>query len=522
MKRAVAVFLILLGLALALQWAGGVYRSELGGHPDEAAHYVTGLMIRDYLAARCPGSPLAFAENYYRHYPKIGLGVWPPFFYLLQAAATLPFGGTPGVVLALVAAAAAAAATLVYLAVRPAAGEPAAAMAGLALVALPACQEAYGMVMAESVSALLMFGATLLFGRFLEGGKARDSLGFGLLAALAILTKGTGLALAMVPPLALLVAGRWEVLRRRSLWGAALIVVVLAGPWTWKFRALGHGGWVAPHPTWAFTAEAVRYYAAKLVAGAGFAPLALAGCGVALMLVRQRRLEGRWAACAALPVAICLFQAILPVGLEARHLVPALPPVIALAFVGAVRLGELVWPTRPPGSAPGLGGRVFAACLLGAVLATQFRVVEKRFGGFAAPVAAILGAADAGGEILVSSDARGEGMFIAELATRDRRPGRTVQRASKFLAASTWSGAGYSAHFTDPAAVVNYLNASRVRQVVIDDSMPGRGRRAHHRLLAEAVAASGTFERARSFAAVRDGRLMPGAIGWWTRPAGSR
>ena len=34
----------------------GAYHAEFGSHPDEAAHYVTGLMVRDYLASGLPGN----------------------------------------------------------------------------------------------------------------------------------------------------------------------------------------------------------------------------------------------------------------------------------------------------------------------------------------------------------------------------------------------------------------------------------------------------------------------------------
>jgi 4-amino-4-deoxy-L-arabinose transferase-like glycosyltransferase len=60
---------------------------------------------------------------------------------------------------------------------------------------------------------------------------SRWSLLFGLLAAAAILTKGNGAALALVPPIALLLSRRFELLRRASVWIPVPIVAVLTGPW---------------------------------------------------------------------------------------------------------------------------------------------------------------------------------------------------------------------------------------------------------------------------------------------------
>src|SRR6202035_5156727 len=58
-------------LAALLQWKAGAYTVELSGNPDESAHYITGLMIRDYIASGHVTSPMTYAEQYYAHYPKI-------------------------------------------------------------------------------------------------------------------------------------------------------------------------------------------------------------------------------------------------------------------------------------------------------------------------------------------------------------------------------------------------------------------------------------------------------------------
>ncbi|MGZ4972189.1 MAG: hypothetical protein ACXWDN_05465, partial [Limisphaerales bacterium] len=84
-------FLLFFAVVVMMQSFTGAYRAEFGSEPDEAAHYVTGLMIRDYIAHGFPGSPMHFAKDYYEHYPKVALGHWPPMFYLIQSAWTLIF-----------------------------------------------------------------------------------------------------------------------------------------------------------------------------------------------------------------------------------------------------------------------------------------------------------------------------------------------------------------------------------------------------------------------------------------------
>src|SRR2546421_5009582 len=87
---AVTVVLFLIGFWLESR--GGVFRSELTRESDEPAHYVTALMVRDYMAQGMPAKPLAFAKNYYLHYPKVAFGHWPPVFYLFQASWMVIFG----------------------------------------------------------------------------------------------------------------------------------------------------------------------------------------------------------------------------------------------------------------------------------------------------------------------------------------------------------------------------------------------------------------------------------------------
>jgi hypothetical protein len=78
---ALAVFV---GLILGVQYFGGAFQAEYDGHADEAAHFVSSLLVRDYLAQFPWPSPLPWAINYYVHYPKVAIGHWPPGYYALQ------------------------------------------------------------------------------------------------------------------------------------------------------------------------------------------------------------------------------------------------------------------------------------------------------------------------------------------------------------------------------------------------------------------------------------------------------
>src|SRR6478735_7027388 len=65
----VAAFTIAVVAAIQL-WAGA-YRSERGLYSDESAHFMNGLVLRDYVRENPGQSPMTFAREYYSHYPKI-------------------------------------------------------------------------------------------------------------------------------------------------------------------------------------------------------------------------------------------------------------------------------------------------------------------------------------------------------------------------------------------------------------------------------------------------------------------
>lgn len=175
-------------VAAGLTWASGAFQAEFVGNPDEAAHYVTGLMVRDYVAAGLPRGPLRFAENYYLHYPKVALGRWPPGFYLLQTAWT--------------------------------------------------------MVFSPSRLSILLSMAALAYGKFLDQPRWREAIVFSVLAVLAIMTHGKTLALALLPGFAILIGRRLDLLRRACFWFPALPVLVICGPW----YMVGGQGSAAPAP----------------------------------------------------------------------------------------------------------------------------------------------------------------------------------------------------------------------------------------------------------------------------------
>jgi hypothetical protein len=173
-----------------------------------------------------------------------------------------------------------------------------------------------------------------------------------------------------------------------------------------------------------------------------------------------------------------------------------------------------VWPTvfRPATPEPGYGS------IGNDVALSPFRIPRKQWGGFEAVAEAAL-AAGPGNVILVASDSRGEGMFIADMAMRDpHRPSYTVERASKILASSTWSGSGYQSLYQTPEQVRDAVAKAGIGLVVTDAAVVPLP--AHDKLLMETIAAGGpgAFTLLRASAAVRDGKVSPEAIELYSAP----
>ena len=168
MKKFILAYPFFFMLVALFQWIAGAYTNECGCHPDEAAHYLSGLLVRDYLVSGTYVSPLDYAEHFYVHYPKLAIGHWPPLFHAVEGAWGVLFSSSRSSILVLLALCTTTLAFLVYRAVRSDFGNCAGLLAGVLMVSLPLVQKSTGMVMAEMFLALLCFAAALAFGHFLD------------------------------------------------------------------------------------------------------------------------------------------------------------------------------------------------------------------------------------------------------------------------------------------------------------------------------------------------------------------
>jgi 4-amino-4-deoxy-L-arabinose transferase-like glycosyltransferase len=484
--RLAAILLFWIACVLLL-FLSGAFTRELGGTPDEAAHYVTGLMIRDYVASGAAQAPMPFAENYYAHYPKVAFAIWPPLFHVMEAAWMLVVSSSKTSIFLLLACFATLLAYLLFRAVENAFGYTAGISAGLLFVSVPLVQESTHTVMIDLSVALFSFLAILRFGRYLDRGRWQDAAWFGIWSSAAVLSKYNGLALAFVPLFAAAFTRKWSILRRPATWLGAAIVLVFCGAWYLPMRRLVAYA-AEPMPTPATILPAMRMNALALIGMMGL-PLFLiasAGAGFALRGRNANRTSsGLWIASAAAIAGWWLFHSVVCPYPEPRYLLALLAPMILFLAAGVAGLARLA-------GRPGALVAVLAAALY---LAFSFTLVRTPRLGYSDVADAIISRPDlAGAIVMADGTAESEGMSVSEIAIREHRPGHYVLRGSKVLADSTWMGANYRSLYQDTKGVLQALDRAKVSVVILEaDSSASPP---HHKLLGEALrSARETWQR---------------------------
>jgi hypothetical protein len=467
--------------ALGLSAVGQNFSCGFGraDNSDEPGHYVTGLLIRDYLAMGFPEKPMDFAIKYYIHYPKVALGVWPPFFHGIEALWMLAFTSSRSSVLVLMALISAASAVTLFM-IASKAGLRLALVAALLYVALPDVQISSSSVMVDGLIAALELWAVVQLVRYIDTEEPKYIYGFGLLATAAALSKANGLALMLAPLIAIGLSAKWRLLRPKHVWLALLVVVAAGAPWNYFLGrvALDSVGLI-PSDLASLIQRSVALLRAVAIKGGVFLPFAVIGVWRKIVRpLRSGHVGAIWASNLALILAVCLFHTILPTPLAARYLLPVLAPMLLFAMAGIQWAACLIPPRRWS-----VGWRTAGiwALTAAAFFGFQFRLIKKEPSGFQR-TAERLAQDPTSRVILVSGDVYDEGIVVSEIAMRDSRPRHFVLRASKVLSESDWTGQGYKALFNSASAISEYLDSVPVDYVLIN---PIPHADMHQQLLAE-------------------------------------
>ena len=501
----------IVGAVLLLQATSGYFGSELARSPDEGAHFTSGVLVFDYLRSGFERAPLDFALDFYQRYPKVAIGHFPPLFYVLQGVWYLGFGAHPWALILLVGAITAATACLLFQLVASRHGFAIGLITTALLVLNPLVRTWTLLANSDMLLVLLSFIAIRAVSRFLSGGSVRDFAAFALWTVLAVATKWNGLALLLVPPIAVVLAREFTLLRNRRAWiafaalaGSLVLCAVLA-------VALGVTGFgsgyssvtrladIALHP---FDRLFVLGQALQLVS-----PLLLVFAVVGAVILfgkEERDRDARIAAAVTVAwiVAVLVFHVVSPVTGDARYLLPCVVAAHLLFADGGSRLRG--W----------LGSWTVPA------LVTSAAVIIVSTGAFELPLRTGYGAAarslptrtDGPTVVLIASDAIGEGAFVAMRLDHDTGRDSFVVRGYNTLAEDTWQGDSYRLRLTSEADIRAYLQRVPVQFVVVD-MKPGSAPPPHIQLLHEALrSAPSNFIVQETFPLHVDERTFPDAL----------
>ncbi len=454
--------------------------------PDESAHYVNTLFLGDWLRAGLP-SPMAYARDYYAHFPKLSIGHWPPGWYGLLAPIFVIARPSPLAATILGAFVAGLPAAIVLWALDHVGQRRWGIVAAFAYLLLPLVAEEARYFRLDQPVALVVGLATIAWWRATERPGSWRYLLFGALAAFATLVKGNGALIMLVPALDILMAARWRQLADTRLWMAAAATLLVVAPWYYVSFRISAGGFnYAPGPAYAWLS--LKTDAAALEATVGWAGIVAALVG-AVRAWRDPATRPFARLSVAVIAATLLFQAAIPVALEDRYVLPGVPWLVVLIALGLFGIARQARTAR-------IGAALLAVAIVGPAMVDVLHSAPKPDSGAPAIAASM---AQRPSIWLVDGRAGGEGAVIAAAAYADDGA-RTiwVARASQWLSTSDFMGRGYALSVHSPAEARAMLDRLGVRGVV---SVAERGALAypHSALLREAVALPGFAVTTRPF-----------------------
>lgn len=464
---------LLLVFVVAGQIAVGAYRSERGLYSDEAAHFMNGLVLRDYVYDGFGQNPMAFAEDYYAHYPKIAPFMWPPLFHGVLGLFLLPGWSPQPAAIFLLGLFATWSAWRLHAAIVTFASIPVSVGAVGLFLGTPAVVALSSSVMVDTVIAALAIEAAYWLAKFFMSESVRDAAVFGLFVALGCLAKGNGVALVLMPFFMILITGRYAILRRAGLYVSALIVVVIAVPLlvvSYRLDAsIGDFGPLGFALIW----ERTQFYAVHIWRQLGTAPLLFAAVGL-VALTRPAHVLSTAAgsthgfALVALVAAAFAFHVVSPHLLShQRYITLALAPLLGLTALGVFWVSRVVpWPSVRWS----LQIATFAAMAVVHLAATPPLRAQVPLGYRALVTALHQTNALADRRLLVVSDEFGEGACVVEVAVLGLTPAPTVIRGSKFLASDDWMGRNFHMRYASPDAVFESLVRTGVDYILLDSS----------------------------------------------------
>jgi hypothetical protein len=192
---------------------------------DSASFALNGALVYDYVVSGFSGTPMQFANEWFRHFPALTISLYPPIFPLAEAAAFGLFGFSHPVAQATVAAFTGLAAFGVYRLCRTVQNRIAATGAMLLMFSAPGVLLWSRQVVMELPALAFVLLASGYLLRYQASRQRGDLLMATALGLAAAYTKQTSIFIAPCFAIALVADEGARVLRNRAIWSAAAVGV---------------------------------------------------------------------------------------------------------------------------------------------------------------------------------------------------------------------------------------------------------------------------------------------------------
>jgi hypothetical protein len=462
-------------IVVAIQLWAGAYRSERGLYSDEASHFMNGLVVRDYVREGLGQSPMAFARDYYEHYPKIAPFMWPPVFHAVLGLFLLPGWAPMPATILLLGLFTAWIAWRLYFTVESFSSAPVAIGTVTFFLVTPIVIELSGSVMVDIVVAAFAFEAAVWLGRFSYTTSTKHAVLFGIMTALACAAKGNGLSAVFAPFALLALTGNYQLLRKPGLYVAAAIVLVLAAPPLYVAYQLDAPLGDFGPLSWPLVASRVTFYSQHLWNQLGTVTLSLAALGGAAAVSRRLWINEparhQALALASMTIGAFAFHLVSPhIWSSGRYMTLAIAPMFGLAALGVMALTRNITAQRMRWSIQLLALGLIATTH---VISHLQRIAEPPL-GFRSAIRFLDDAGLASRRVLLVSDEKGEGAGVAEAAALGRHPRPMILRGSKVLAEGDWMGNHFAERHASPEDLLQDLEAMHVDYVLLDRSAEAR------------------------------------------------
>jgi hypothetical protein len=325
---------------------------------------------------------------------------------------------------------------------------------------------------------LFALASIIFFARFMERRRWQDSFFFGLFLGVALLTKNSTFFVALVVPLMIVGARKWELLRNRAFWLGPVVAGCLYIPWlivSRPFLLLGFHGLQVP----GFLGTQ-REFLGVLWRETSF--LLLAAAGAVFLLRAKERLDAVSLSMLAIIPAMSIATYAARVVVQDRFMIVSYCAIIFLAT--SVCTAVL--------------GRAKAAVAMFGCLAVFGAMNWMHFSPPPAdrigPAVAFLHARDQGlpGAVLVPS--AGEGQWIAKFAeTETQRPARILVRPTKLFGKEDWNGSDWRPYYHSVDELKALFERIPIRYCILSGSAKARKYR-HDELLQSVVSDSQSWQ----------------------------